>query len=68
MPAKILAVAAQVGLAILAWYIAQNGDERRQLQARGWKELESLAMQCAKEASNFAAYAEQKYKQAVSVG
>lgn len=67
MPARMLALGAQAGLAIIAWWATRTDDERRQIQAGIWKELEKLSMRFARDASNFAAYAEQKYKQAVMV-
>lgn len=67
MPARMVALAAQAGLAILAWWATRTEDERRRIQAGAWKEIESLAMRLAKNASNLAAYADGRYKETVSV-
>jgi hypothetical protein len=66
MPAKMLALMAQAGLAVVAWWMTLSDDERRLIQAGFWRELERLSMRLAKETSNLAAYAEQRYKQTVS--
>lgn len=63
----MLALAAQASLAFLAWWMTRSDDERRQMQAGCWKSLENLAMRCAKDSSNLAAYAERRYKQTVAV-
>jgi hypothetical protein len=63
----MFALAAQAGLALVAWWATRTDDERRQLQAGLWRELEQIAMRFAMESSNLAAYAEKKYKQAVAV-
>jgi hypothetical protein len=67
MQARILALAAQAGLAFLAWWMMQTDDERRMIQANAWRELETLAMKLAKNASNVAAYAERKSKEGAMV-
>jgi hypothetical protein len=67
MQARIVALAAQAGLAFLAWWMMQTDDERRMIQARAWRELESLAMNLAKGASNVAAFAERKSKEGAMV-
>jgi hypothetical protein len=67
MPAKLLALAAQAGLAFVAWWMTRPDHERQQIQAALWRELEQFAMGWAKDASNLAAYAERKYKQTVTV-
>jgi hypothetical protein len=67
MPSRIVVLAAQAGLAILAWWATRTEDERRRIQAGTWKEIESLAMRLAKNASNLAAYADSRYKETVSV-
>jgi hypothetical protein len=67
MQARIVALAAQAGLAFLAWWMTRTDDERRMMQATAWRELESLAMKLAKNASNLAAYAERKSKEGAMV-
>jgi hypothetical protein len=67
MPAKqVIVLAAQAGLVFFAWWATRSEDERRTMQAGLWRELEALAMRCAKASSNFAAYAERRYKETVS--
>jgi hypothetical protein len=67
MPARIIALAAQAGLALFAWYMSRTDDERHLIQAKAWRELEKLAMKLALESSNLAAYAERKSKQRAMV-
>jgi hypothetical protein len=67
MPVKIAALAAQAGLAFVAWWMMQPEDERRKLEARCWHEIERAAMYFAKSASNLAAFADQRYKETVRV-
>lgn len=67
MPAKLLALAMQAGLAFVAWWMMQPEHEKQRIQAALWKELENFAMRGAMNASDLAAYAEKKYKQAVTV-
>jgi len=67
MPARIIALAAQAGLAVLAWWAMKPEDEKRRIQAGAWKELENLAMRLAKSSSNFAAHAATRYQETVSV-
>jgi hypothetical protein len=67
MPPKILALAAQAGLAFVAWWLTRSESDRRTIQAGLWRELEKLAMACAKDASNLAAFAADRYKQTVMV-
>jgi len=67
MPAKILTLSAQAGLALLAWWMAQPEDERRRMQASLWRELEQLSMKVAKSTSDLAAYAERRYRETVTV-
>ena len=63
----MFALAAQASLAFVAWWLTRSDQERREIQAGLWKEVENLAMRWALDASNFAAYAERKYKQTVTV-
>jgi hypothetical protein len=67
LPAKLFALASQAGLTFAAWYLTRSDDERRQLQAALWKEVEIFAMGWAKDLSNIAAIAERKYRETVSV-
>jgi hypothetical protein len=67
MPPRIFALAAQASLAFVAWWLTRSDDERRAMQAGLWREIESLAMGWARNASDLAAYAERKYKQTVAV-
>lgn len=67
MPVKMVALVAQAGLAFVAWWMMQPEDERRRLEARCWHEVERAAMYFAKSASNLAAFADQRYKETVSV-
>jgi hypothetical protein len=67
MPARILTLAAQGGLAILAWWATRTDDERRMIQAKAWRELEHLAMQLATGSSRFASYAYDKSRRGAMV-
>jgi hypothetical protein len=67
MQARMLALAAQASLAFFAWWMTRTDDERRQMQAGLWRELEKWAMKFALESSNLAAYAERQYKRSVAV-
>ena len=67
MQGKIIALGAQAGLAFAAWYLTRSDTERREIHAGLWREVETLAMGWAKNASDLAAYAAERYKQTVTV-
>jgi hypothetical protein len=67
MAPRIFALGAQAGLAFVAWYLTRSDTERREIQASLWREVETLAMGWAKNASDLAAYAAERYKQTVMV-
>jgi len=67
MPARIVVLAAQTGLAVLVWWATQTDDERRIIQAKAWREIEHLAMRIATDSSRLASYAYDKSRRGAMV-